>query len=108
MAKCYHTIFLLLKFIRILTKSVTWGAGGQKWPILALHNLWTAPNYGFYRLYNSLPLHTGMPAETATAMCSMIFGGVLEKLPKLRVCFAHGGKSLQAVLATFFKDQQWA
>lgn len=33
----------------------------------------------------------GMPAETALAICSMIFGGVFERLPRLRVCFAHGG-----------------
>ena len=33
----------------------------------------------------------GMPAETALAICSLIFGGVLERLPRLRVCFAHGG-----------------
>ena len=33
----------------------------------------------------------GMPAETALAICSMIFGGVLERLPRLRVAFAHGG-----------------
>ena len=34
----------------------------------------------------------GMPAETTTAICSMIMGGVFEKFPKLKVCFAHGGK----------------
>jgi aminocarboxymuconate-semialdehyde decarboxylase len=33
----------------------------------------------------------GMPAETAMAICSLIFGGVLERLPRLRICFAHGG-----------------
>jgi len=33
----------------------------------------------------------GMPAETSLAICSMIFGGVFERLPKLRVAFAHGG-----------------
>ncbi len=33
----------------------------------------------------------GMPAETALAICSVIFGGVLEKLPRLRIAFAHGG-----------------
>jgi aminocarboxymuconate-semialdehyde decarboxylase len=33
----------------------------------------------------------GMPAETALAICSLIFGGVLESLPQLRLCFAHGG-----------------
>jgi len=35
----------------------------------------------------------GMPTETALAICSMIFGGVLERLPALRVGFAHGGGS---------------
>jgi aminocarboxymuconate-semialdehyde decarboxylase len=33
----------------------------------------------------------GMPAETSLAICSLIFGGVLDRLPRLRVCFAHGG-----------------
>lgn len=33
----------------------------------------------------------GMPAETSLAICSMIFGGVLQRLPNLRICFAHGG-----------------
>jgi aminocarboxymuconate-semialdehyde decarboxylase len=33
----------------------------------------------------------GMPAETAVAICSVIFGGVLERLPRLRIAFAHGG-----------------
>ena len=38
-----------------------------------------------------LPWLVGMPAETALAICSVIFGGVLERLPKLRIGFAHGG-----------------
>ena len=38
-----------------------------------------------------LPWLVGMPAETCLAICSVIFGGVLERLPKLRVAFAHGG-----------------
>jgi aminocarboxymuconate-semialdehyde decarboxylase len=38
-----------------------------------------------------LPWLVGMPAETSLAICSLIFGGVLERLPRLRVCFAHGG-----------------
>ncbi len=33
----------------------------------------------------------GMPAETALAICSVILGGVLERLPRLRIGFAHGG-----------------
>jgi aminocarboxymuconate-semialdehyde decarboxylase len=40
-----------------------------------------------------LPWLVGMPAETSLAICSLIFGGVFEKLKKLRVCFAHGGGS---------------
>src|SRR5215472_8889628 len=38
-----------------------------------------------------LPWLVGMPAETCLAICSLIFGGVLERVPRLRVCFAHGG-----------------
>ena len=38
-----------------------------------------------------LPWLVGMPAELSRAACSLIFGGVLERLPDLRVCFAHGG-----------------
>lgn len=40
-----------------------------------------------------LPWLVGMPAESSRAICSMIFGGVFEQLPKLRVAFAHGGGS---------------
>jgi aminocarboxymuconate-semialdehyde decarboxylase len=40
-----------------------------------------------------LPWLVGMPAETARAICSMIFGGVLANFPKLKVAFAHGGGS---------------
>ena len=38
-----------------------------------------------------LPWLVAMPAETSLAICSMIFGGVFERFPKLRVAFAHGG-----------------
>lgn len=38
-----------------------------------------------------LPWLVGMPAETTLAICSLVFGGVLERLPRLRVGFAHGG-----------------
>ncbi len=40
-----------------------------------------------------LPWLVGMPAETSRAICSMIFSGVFEKLPRLRCCFAHAGGS---------------
>ncbi|KAF2985067.1 hypothetical protein EK904_012666 [Melospiza melodia maxima] len=37
------------------------------------------------------PWLIGMPTETTMAICSMIMGGIFEKFPKLKVCFAHGG-----------------
>jgi len=40
-----------------------------------------------------LPWLVGMPAETARAVSSMIFGGIFERLPALRVNFAHAGGS---------------
>lgn len=40
-----------------------------------------------------LPWLVGMPAETARSIASLIFSGVMEKLPDLRFCFAHAGGS---------------
>lgn len=40
----------------------------------------------------------GMPAETALAVTSMIFGGVFDKFPGLKVMFAHGAGSFPFTL----------
>jgi aminocarboxymuconate-semialdehyde decarboxylase len=40
----------------------------------------------------------GMPAETSLAICSVIFGGVLARLPNLRIAFAHGGGAFPGTL----------
>ena len=45
-----------------------------------------------------LPWLVGMPAETSLAICSVIFGGVLERLPRLRIGFAHGGGSFPGTI----------
>lgn len=45
-----------------------------------------------------LPWLVGMPAESSLAICSLIFGGVLERLPKLKVAFAHGGGSFPSTI----------
>ena len=50
-----------------------------------------------------LPWLVGMPAETALAICSMIFGGVFDRLPDLKVCFAHGGGAFPGTLARIEK-----
>ncbi len=45
-----------------------------------------------------LPWLVGMPAETSRAICSLIFGGVMQAFPKLRFAFAHGGGSFPATI----------
>ena len=45
-----------------------------------------------------LPWLVGMPAETTRAITSMIFSGVFESYPGLRVAFAHAGGSFLATL----------
>jgi aminocarboxymuconate-semialdehyde decarboxylase len=45
-----------------------------------------------------LPWLVGMPAETSRAICSLIFSGTLERCPRLRICFAHGGGSFPATV----------
>jgi len=44
----------------------------------------------FLRRYHFSNL-IGNPLETAVALGSLIFGGVFDKLPALRTCFAHSG-----------------
>lgn len=45
-----------------------------------------------------LPWLVGMPAETARAACSLAMGGVLDRLPDLRIGLAHGGGSFPATI----------
>lgn len=40
-----------------------------------------------------LPWLVGMPAESSRALCSLIFGGIFEKFPRLRFAIAHGAGS---------------
>lgn len=46
-----------------------------------------------------LPWLVGMPAETSRAICSMIFGGVFEQFPSMKVAFAHGGGSFPGTVS---------
>ncbi len=45
-----------------------------------------------------LPWLVAMPAETSLAICSLMMGGVIERFPKLRFMFAHGGGSFPATI----------
>lgn len=45
-----------------------------------------------------LPWLMAMPFETGVAISSLIFGGVLERLPNLKIAFAHGGGSFPCLV----------
>ena len=45
-----------------------------------------------------LPWLVGMPAETSRAACSMIFSGVFDRYPALRVMFSHASGAFLATL----------
>lgn len=45
-----------------------------------------------------LPFMVGYAADNALAIARLILGGVLERLPRLRIAFSHGGGSFPAVL----------
>jgi aminocarboxymuconate-semialdehyde decarboxylase len=46
-----------------------------------------APSLSRHYLVNLI----GNPVETSTAIASLLLGGVQERLPRLRICFVHGG-----------------
>ncbi len=52
------------------------------------------------------PLIVGNPLETALAISKLIYGGVLERLPDLRICFAHGGGAFGFTLGRL--DYGWS
>ena len=66
-----------------------------------------APLVGQERLTRYyFPLIVGNPLETALAISKLIFGAVLERLPDLRICFAHGGGAFPFTLGRL--DYGWS
>jgi aminocarboxymuconate-semialdehyde decarboxylase len=45
-----------------------------------------------------LPFMVAYPAETSLAIARLIFGGILDKIPALRIAFAHGGGAFPSIL----------
>jgi aminocarboxymuconate-semialdehyde decarboxylase len=43
----------------------------------------------------------GNPYETAVAIGHLVFGGVIERFPNIRFCFAHGGGALPMLAGRF-------
>ena len=66
----------------------------------------TAPVLGGerFRKYN-LMQSLGFPLETALCMTRVIYGGIIERWPRLRWCFAHGGGAFPFVLGRV--DHGW-
>lgn len=50
----------------------------------------------------------GMPAETATAAAGLLITDLLDKVPGLRMCLAHGGGTLPSALSRLDRGQQLA
>jgi aminocarboxymuconate-semialdehyde decarboxylase len=70
---------------------------------LFLHpvDLISAPRLSAYYLGNLV----GHPFDTTLAAARLIFGGVLDRLPRLRVCLAHGGGALPYLIGRL--DRGW-
>lgn len=69
----------------------------EKWNMSLFVHPWEMMGQSQMQKY-WLPWLVGMPAESSRAICSMLFAGVFEKFPALRVAFAHGGGSFPATL----------
>ncbi|HEY7251799.1 MAG TPA: amidohydrolase family protein [Methylomirabilota bacterium] len=54
---------------------------------------------------NNLTQVAGFPLETALAMTRVMFGAVLERWPRIRWCFAHGGGAFAYILPRL--DKGW-
>ncbi|ARJ05259.1 2-hydroxy-3-carboxy-6-oxo-7-methylocta-2,4-dienoate decarboxylase [Cnuibacter physcomitrellae] len=60
-----------------------------------------SPTLAAHYLVNLL----GNPVETATAIASLLLGGIAERLPDLRICFVHGGGCAPDLLGRW--DHAW-
>ncbi|MED3574768.1 amidohydrolase family protein [Cytobacillus praedii] len=76
----------------------------EKWEVPLFIHPWET--VGRERMPRHNLMYTvGMPSETALAAASLINGGIMEKFPRLKVCFAHGGGSFPYILPRL--DQGW-
>jgi aminocarboxymuconate-semialdehyde decarboxylase len=66
-----------------------WREAEQLGATLFLHPLGTSLGERVNRYY--LSNIVGQPLETTVALSELIFGGVLDRHPRLRICAAHGG-----------------
>ncbi len=76
-----------------------WAAAQEMDVLVFLHPLEPA---GEERMRNYWQFNSvGNPLETTLAATSLIYGGVLDRFPRLRVCLAHGGGFLPYQIARY-------
>lgn len=76
----------------------------EKWEVPLFIHPWET--LGRERMPRHNLMYTvGMPSETSLAAASLILGGVIEKFPRLKICFAHGGGSFPFILPRL--DKGW-
>jgi aminocarboxymuconate-semialdehyde decarboxylase len=66
-----------------------WAAAAELGAFILVHPQKTAANDRLKSYY--LKNLIGNPLDTTIAAASLVFGGVLERYPDLKFCFAHGG-----------------
>jgi aminocarboxymuconate-semialdehyde decarboxylase len=66
-----------------------WHEAERLGAVLFLHPLGTSLGERVNRHY--LSNIVGQPLETTVALSQLIFGGVLDRFPRLKICAAHGG-----------------
>lgn len=70
-------------------------------PVLIHPDFVPNPRVGNFYLINLI----GMPVESAITMANMIFSGLFDAIPDLRVCFMHGGGMAPYVFGRW--DKGW-
>ncbi|HVR33724.1 MAG TPA: amidohydrolase family protein [Acidimicrobiia bacterium] len=70
-------------------------------PVLIHPDFVPNPRTSKYYLVNLI----GMPVESTITMANMLFSGLFEELPALRVCFVHGGGAAPFLLGRW--DKGW-
>jgi aminocarboxymuconate-semialdehyde decarboxylase len=66
-----------------------WGSAEELRCLVLLHPLASLAGRELSRYF--LANIVGNPAETTIALAHLVFGGVLERFPELRICAVHGG-----------------
>jgi aminocarboxymuconate-semialdehyde decarboxylase len=80
-----------------------WSAAEEAGAVLFLHPFGCSLDERLDRFYLSNTV--GQPAENAVALSHLIFGGVLDRHPDLRLVAAHGGGYLPTVIGR--SDHAW-